>query len=258
MEIEINNLFLYTALLFVVLVGLGELLRRSKLTVYVLFAVLPLMLIPYWHLYGDMDLFKWVKNFSIFGAIFWMTLIRLTKLKNEKWTYTLMYVFVGVNIIEAVLWDMKTIDIPSILNIISGLGLIFFLRDIKSAKVDKKKPHDLLSPNLNFHWVIWYTVWNWLFIYMAYPYSSFRHIGVLGAALVLSLLTKDTWLQARAYTLGLYLFFRATFIEAASTTDIISRTDSNVALVISILSFSLMAGYALNYYKPQLLKLIKK
>jgi hypothetical protein len=101
-------------------------------------------------------------------------------------------------------------------------------------------------------WVIGYTLWNWTFIYLNYPFLVGHQTAVLAAALMIGMLSPRHWAQTRAATLGLSLLFSATYLDQmVSWLDGTSWFNHQVATLAAGLAFIFMAAYFLVVAKTQ-------
>jgi len=88
-----------------------------------------------------------------------------------------------------------------------------------------------------------YTVWNSMFIYSNYPYAFGRHSAVLLAPLALICHWGwDAWLQARCFTLGIYIMIRCTAYERLrSMTDVHLHQTKEQTRFLQVVSFACVA-----------------
>ena len=95
-------------------------------------------------------------------------------------------------------------------------------------------------------WIIGYTLWNWTFLYLNYPFLVGYQSAVLLAALIVGLVYPHRWAQTRAATLGLSLLFSATYLsEMISWLDGTNWVDDQFALLAASCGFLLMATHFL-------------
>jgi hypothetical protein len=80
----------------------------------------------------------------------------------------------------------------------------------KQSWIDVASKHRDLRLDLSMNWIIGYTLWNWTFVYLNYPSLTGHHTIILAVALIVALCDPQRWLQTRAVTLGLNLFWMAT------------------------------------------------
>ncbi len=165
------------------------------------------MLLPYWVLsIAIEEWFIWVKAFSVISGIILLSLFRTTKLGNTKLCQWAIYLFLVINIFEAVAKDLLTGNIINYLNAAVGILLIATLNKIDSIYIDTKEGYrDLHWGSMTVPWIIVYTLWNLIFIYLNFGLQgSLMHISVLASALLVLFIDRERWLQARVFTLGMY------------------------------------------------------
>ena len=91
---------------------------------------------------------------------------------------------------------------------------------ITMPKADKMSINqDTFTTNLEWDiphmWILAYSFWNLAFIHMFASHYTVIHVAVLGSALLISLVNRKIWAQARAITLGVYLSLFFTFSRSA-------------------------------------------
>lgn len=237
---------LFVIVLLAALWGLQELQRREPRFVVAFFLVLPVLLTPYWARVYQTDLFHWVKIFSVIAGVLWFTALRYTAFDKRRWAYYGVLAILAANILEAVLQDLSGGHAAHYLNATAGILLIATLFDrLETIQVNNESRfRDLEWGSMTLAWVIGYTIWNWTFVFLQYPWNAGKHIAVLGAALIVGLIDPKRWLQARAFTLGTYLIFLfsfPTFVESAADTTAWSTTTTE--LLAAGLSFGFMLLY---------------
>ncbi|WP_028114392.1 MULTISPECIES: DUF5692 family protein [Ferrimonas] len=232
----------YAHVLFV-LIGLmvmNEICRRYKWPTVVIFFVLPIVLIPLWASYGVSYWFKWVKLYSVVGACVLFTLIRYTKVGEMKWAKFCAAGFLALNISEAVLQDFSMGYTANVLNAIGGIFSIITLTGWAQIQAAKTKDKDMVWPAMTTFWIIAYDVWNFAFVYLNFPGSATAQFMVLTAATIPSLLiTKGTWLQARAFTLALSFMYYFTNPAMYESNVVMLPRNDELMLAIGFLSFLL-------------------
>lgn len=209
-------LLIYMLVFFVVFIAATELLRRYKRIALIFFLVcLPSTLVP------NADLFMKIKTISVLVPICILLYARFIP-KNINSYFKIIYAVIILNIIEASVIDFTT---ENYLNIISGIALIVLLPySMNKWKVSGQ--HDDFIVNLPKYWPLLYTVWNLCFLY-SFRISTFGYaIPLLLAPYLYSVVLKrsDLYFQARAYSFGFYLFFRATFGD----TDLLNIPEFNL------------------------------
>ncbi|TKB56873.1 hypothetical protein FCL42_06775 [Ferrimonas aestuarii] len=232
----------YAHVLFV-LIGLmvmNEVCRRFKWPTVVIFFVLPIVLIPLWASYGVSYWFKWVKLYSVVGACVLFTLIRYTKVGEYKWAKFGAAGFLALNIAEAVTQDFSMGYTANVLNAIGGIFSIITLTGWAHIQAAKTKEKDMIWPAMTTFWIIAYDVWNFAFVYLNFPGSATAQFMVLTAATIPSLLiTKGTWLQARAFTLALSFMYYFTNPAMYESNVVMLPRNDELMLAIGALSFVL-------------------
>ena len=106
--------YVHVILVFVAMICLNEISRRSKLFVLGFYLVLPLVLTPLvWAQTGTTDgssintWFHWAKVYSVLIAVIGFTAFRFTKLEHSKFMKFFPALILGVNILEAVIRDFE-------------------------------------------------------------------------------------------------------------------------------------------------------
>lgn len=184
-----------------------EIFRRYPRFTFVFFLIAPVVLYSCWVLLiGPQDWFPWVKVFSIALGIILLSIFRNTSLGNSKICQWTVYIFLAINIFEAVARDISGGSTANYLNAIAGVLLVVTLNQINTIHIDDKEGYrDLRWESMTLSWIIGYTLWNWVFVYLNFGFqSSIQHIAVLGPALIIGLINSGRWLQARVLTLGTY------------------------------------------------------
>lgn len=246
------TLILYALLLFVGLVITEEIFHRYPKFSLAFFSIVSIILFPCWVLLvGVEDWFAWMKVFSIASGIIVLSLLRTTKLRNSaKLVQWITYAFLAVNILEATVRDAVVGNAANYLNAAAGFLLIVTLEKLRTVHIDKKEKHrDLLWSGMTLSWIVGYTLWNWTFVYLNFGLqSSLMHVAVLGSAFLVVFRNKDRWLQARAFTLGMYfvLFHSLPHLVPNLT---INRSTDQLALIISLIPFGFMLGYAILFLR---------
>ncbi len=182
------------------------LFRKFKVFTIISFITLPVMLSPLWYSFGYFEWFRWVKIYSLVAIILFIYLTRFEGFHENKKIINFIYFLLSLNIFEAVVKDLNNMDLSSVFNIIVGLLLILFLW-LPTYDRSRGTPLDFLSSKLTLPWIVTYTIWNWLFVYSEYIEFSLKHIFVLSVPIIINFFIKNTWLQARAITLGSYIIF---------------------------------------------------
>lgn len=240
------NLVLYTLLLFVGLVVAQEIFHRYPRFSLWFFLVASIILFPCWILLiGVDDWFGWVKVLSIATGIIWLSLLRTTKLGQTKLCQWSVYLFLVVNIFEAVLKDMEAGNIANYLNATAGILLVVTLARINTIHIATKSDHKNLQwGGMTLAWIIGYTLWNWVFVYLNLGESAFLHIAVLGSALLVGFTNKKRWLQARVFTLGTYFIIFHSFPHLTPS-PFSSGYNQQAGLLMALIAFGFMLVYTI-------------
>lgn len=192
-----------------------EILRRAgKWLSWGLFIGLPIVLTRYWFQHNtDVEVFPWVKLYTIAFSISWLTALRFTSLGERPRARFCILLLLVVNIVEALIQDAVGRNLPHYLVLLSGILLIVTLpRPLTSVEVDIAGPlRDLHYRGMTRTWIVEYTAWNGAFVFLNFPFVAGYQCAVLGAALIVGLFAPHLWLQARGYTLGVSLLMLATF-----------------------------------------------
>lgn len=193
-------------IVFLVLLGFNELFRRSRIAIVVVLFVLPLILTPFWIGGTPHYIFTWAKLYSIIAYAGLYFLFHLAWFRQMAWAKILFPIVLAANIIEAVLQDASLMFAPSIINACSGLLLILTIPRWKDIAVDTASAmHDVIWPQMSWLWIGSYVVWNWTFVYLGFPEHAAYHFIVLLACVIPALFKRTLWLQARVYTLAVWM-----------------------------------------------------
>lgn len=206
-------LALYVFLIFIGLLLAQEIFRRFPKLALGLFLILPIILTPYWVENGIKDWFLWVKVFSISAFAILFLILKIKYIEENNFAKILIYLFLVVNMLEAVAKDAMSGGVDHYLNAIAGILLIITLRNIDSISVTKDKFKDVVWNKMTLMWIVGYTIWNWTFVYMNLVNFSAENLAVIGAPLVAAFFNKGRWLQARVFTLATYLIFFYSFYD---------------------------------------------
>ncbi len=203
----------YILLLFVGLLIAQEIFYRFPRFSLYFFAIGSAILFPCWVLLiGVEDWFAWMKVLTIALGILLLCILRNTHLGQTGLVRWATYVFLAVNILEAVVKDFTTGTIANYLNVISGILLVVTLEHINTIRIRTNKEKDLRWTGMTMAWIIGYTLWNWVFVYVNYGFKSgMVHLAVLGSALMIALIDKERWVQARLVTLGVFFMIFHSF-----------------------------------------------
>jgi hypothetical protein len=251
--------WLHYAFFFAVVIFLGnELCRHSRIAAYTLFLVFPIVLIPLWMHAGFDGWFRWAKLYSsILGAAVF-TLFRFNSLHRYSWIKVAVAAILAVNIFEAVSQDFESGALPNILNAIAGVLNIITISRWMGIKRDERHPHDMLWPGMTMAWIIAYDIWNITFVYLNFPNTVlFTTAILLAPTLAAAFVRPGSWLQARAYTLAIYMMYIFSFKMLAQhmlgyeLTLPLPRSE-NIALALAAFSLASNVGYALLHFRWRL------
>jgi len=228
--------------------GLQELLRRCRQPVlWGLFFIAPLILTPYWIKSNDFDPFLWIKTYSIMFCVSWGTWLRFTNAGDKSFFRRTIVWLLAANIIEALVLDILGTGIAHNLNALAGILLLATMPwSAKRTRIDRASRDQDIRHDLPLAWIVGYTLWNWVFVYLNYPALAGHHIAVLSAALILACIDPQRWLQTRAATLGLNLLFMATSYQGTlAVSDATGWFDERIAIIAASLSFAWLVIHAL-------------
>jgi hypothetical protein len=246
-------------LLVVLMVG-NEVSRYFKIAPYILYFVLPIVLIPHWLNAGFDGWFRWIKLYSAVAGGVFFTLYRFNGIDGKKWAKFVVMLILGINIAEAVMQDFSQPNLPNIINAIAGVLCIFTMSRWMGIKRDEQKPHDMLWPGMTTLWILAYDIWNITFVYINFPNTVALSFIVLLAPTVAAIwIKKGTYLQARAYTLAIYMMYLFTFKSFADNslglTFVIPLPRSeNFVLTLAIISLLFNLVYFILHYRWRLTK----
>ena len=251
--------WLHIAFLFAIMFVGNEIARHYKIAPYLMFIVLPIVLTPLW-LDAGMGWFRIAKLYSVMLGAIMITVYRFNfGLKDHKWLAYIIIFFLGFNIAEACLQDWSQQDLPNMLNAFAGIlnisAMLFFW---SSIRIGSEKPHDMLWPGLTIGWIIAYDLWNVTFVYLNFPNTvAYTMIAVIPAPTIAAIfIARGTWLQARAYTLAIYMIYVVTssmwdtdltFTTPLPRNDVIVWTLVGLSVTVNVL-------YVFFYYRYKITK----
>lgn len=246
------SLALNALLLFVGLAVTENVFHRYPRFSLAFFSIASIILFPCWvFLIGVEDWFVWLKVLSVASGIIILSLLRTTKLGRKvgflRW---ITYAVLAINVFEASFRDVVAGNPANYLNAAAGFLLIATLEKIHTIHIDKKKKcQDLYWSGMTVSWIIGYTLWNWVFLYLNFGFqNSIAHIAVLGSALIIIFTHKERWLQARAFTLGMYFILFHT-LPHLSPNLIIDKPNDQLGLFLSLASFGFMLAYTIFFVR---------
>lgn len=246
--------FLSIVLLFVGLFVAQEIFYRFPRCSLAFFSIGSVILFPCWVLLiGVDDWFAWLKVLTIALGIILLSLFRTTRLGNPHLVRWATYGFLVVNILEAVAKDFMTGTVANYVNVLAGLLLVVTLNRMDTIRIRKSsKEKDLRWESLTMAWIIGYTIWNWVFVYVNFGLQSgLVHIAVLGSAFLMALMDKDRWLQARLFTLGTFFMIFHSFPHLGAQLSG-GLVDPSFGLGVSLVSAGFMGWYAISFFWQKL------
>lgn len=180
-------------------------------TLLIAFGAIPVALTPLWILRNSLDPFVWLKIYSVLFCACWGSWMRFAEVNEKSWLrYTIGLLLAG-NILEALCVDLSSAGIAHHANAALALALLVCLPYRSSRPyVEKAACARDLRCKLPLTWIVGYTVWNWIFVWLNYPAFLGPHTAILAAALIVACRDPQLWVQARAATLGLNLIIMAT------------------------------------------------
>ena len=240
------------ALTLLFLIAQEVLRRRGKWFGWCLFFVIPILLSPYWFQHNtDVGLFPWLKLYTIAFSVSWLTALRFTAFGERAGARLCMLLLLVFNIVEALAQDAFGGHLAHYLVLLSGILLIFTLpRPLSAVQIDIAGPYrDLHFRGMTRTWIVEYTAWNGVFLFLNFPFVAGYQFAVLGAALLVGLYDPQLWLQARGYTLGISLLLLATFREPLLRwTDTSHWTHPDREDLAAAVCLGIAAGYTYRYF----------
>jgi hypothetical protein len=242
--------------ILLVLLILNELFRANKIATIVFFCVLPVILtFTIWIKNGTTPgssintWFHWAKLYSVIAAVIGFTAMRYTKLGENRWAKFFPALILAINISEAVMRDFElgfaNGGIWHFLNAAAGILSIITLSGWTGIFIDKDNKKDMLWPDMTVFWIIAYDVWNFAYIYFCVPEHAAFGIAVLLACTIPSLfIKKGTWIQARAFTLAVWMMYVFTFPTFVDNHRVLLSYNTTILTIIGLISFALNAGFA--------------
>ena len=231
---------------FVALILMAELARRSKAGGIFCFMVLPAAVTVYlivinvaagmgaeWALnnatYTDMNSwFHYAKMYAACAGCIGFLIIKYQwgYLGKAHWFKCFPFVIVAINILIAVFSDFESAinawnttwvssegvvlygGLHNVLNGIAGILSIFCMTGWFYIYTSKDQ-HDMLWPDMTWVYIISYDIWNFAYTYNCLPtHSWYCGIALLLAPTVASMIwCKGSWIQNRAATLAIWCMF---------------------------------------------------
>lgn len=236
------------AFLFALLLIGNEVARHFKIAPYLIFFLLPVVLTPLW-LESDLGWFRIVKVYSALAGAVFFTLFRFNfNLKEMGWAKAGVALILAVNIFEAVLQDWSQGTLVNQLNAFAGFLNLITIYLWSTIRADDKKPHDMLWPGMTVGWILAYDIWNVTFVYLNFPNTvAYTFFAVLMAPTLAALfIKKGSWLQARAYTLAIYMMYICSTAAFNFDVTLIEPLPRNMTIVWALVgtSVAINVGYA--------------
>jgi len=234
-----------------------EFLRRQRpLFMWTCFGLIPLAMTPYWFQSNDPDIFLLIKIYSIMFCICWAVWLRYSEHRSNPWLLRSIGFLLAANILEAVSVDLLKSDWSHHLNALSGVLLTLTLPFVLKRTTIQNTKHRDLRLDIPLPWIVGYTGWNWTFVYLSYPSFSGHHSAILAASLIVALIDRQRWVQARAATLGLSLLPTATsYYGMLSIIDSTSWFDERFAGLAAIIVMGWMMTHVCMTFRSYLVKL---
>jgi hypothetical protein len=247
--------WLHWGFLFLLLLGVNEVSRKSKYFSYFFYFIIPIVMIPMW-LDAPFDgWFRWVKLYSAVAGCVLFTLFRFNGLHKYKWAKFAVLMILGINIAEAVMQDWSQPDLANKINAIAGFLNIITISRWMTISRDEQKPHDMLWVGMTTFWIIAYDVWNGVFVYLNFPNTIALTVALLIAPTIAALyIKKGSWLQARAFTLATYFIYLFTFKKFADDSIDVSFViplprSENIAITLAVCSLLINVVYAFLHFR---------
>ncbi|MBW6410983.1 DUF5692 family protein [Clostridium weizhouense] len=273
--------WLMLLVVFLALIGLNELGRRSKLGGIFLFIIVPLILTFFvWPKTTEgtsvNDWFHYAKVYSALAGCIGFWIIRHVQgVSSKKWALCFPPLILAINICEAVARDFQIYGLHlnkeifegmmtvsgswNVMNGIAGILNIITITGWFGICISKDKSKDMLWPDMLWFWIIAYDIWNFAYTYNCLP----DHAWYCGLALLLAptiaafFIRKGAWLQHRAQTLALWCMFAMTcpsFIDQ-SQFAVKSSHNSTPLFIVSLLALiSNIAVFVYYLYKIKITK----
>lgn len=215
-------------------------MTKSFLIAWMTYFCIPMILSFFWWGWQKNTInawFVWAKTYTMIFSISWMLLLRNGQITNMKYGRLVSEICLMANIIEAIITNILGNDFPRWINIMTGILLLITLpRGSNKIWIENKNSYW----NIPYSWLLGYTLWNICFIYLEFPHVFYDHLSLLIAAGFISLLyQRELWVQARGFTLGLFIIGR----QINSNYFHIDRpriNDSNISILLSLLGLCWM------------------
>lgn len=232
-------------LVFVGLILINELGRRTKWGGILVFMIIPVLLTIYfiiaqigknsfaanWYVITHMN--GWFHYAKLYAATIGCVGFIMIKYKwgigAKEWFKPWPFVIVAINILIAVVSDFESLAKGgfsggwwvsnegvflyggwwNLLNGLAGLFNIFCMTGWWGIYSSKNKQQDMLWPDMTWAFILAYDIWNFQYTYLNLP----THTWYCGLALLLaptfaaSFWNKGGWIQNRAFTLSIWCMF---------------------------------------------------
>lgn len=240
--------WLHVLFLLILLLVMNEVCRRYKYAAYIVFFILPVVLIPVFLTSGFDTVFRWVKLYSAVAGGVFFTLFRFMRLDRYKWARFTVSAILIVNILEACTQDYSAGHLANYMNAIAGVLNAIAVSRWMGIKRDENPPHDMLWPGMTVFWIIAYDLWNITFVYLNFPNTAvFTAMAILAPTIAALFIKKGTWMQARAYTLAIYLIYLFSFRHFAEQNlnlQFVAPLPRNEYIILGLAGASLISNIA--------------
>ena len=259
-------------LVFVTLIALNEVSRRSKWVGLLCFVVLPLILTLFvWPKTtagtSVNDWFHYAKVYSsLAGCVGFWALRHVKGLSDKKWLLCFPPLILAINILEAVGRDfqvyaahldhqmfqgMMTVSGSwNIMNGIAGLLNIITITGWFGIYISKDKSKDMIWPDMLWFWIVAYDLWNFAYTYNCIPdHSWYAGIAMLLAPTFAAFfIKKGAWLQHRAQTLAFWCMFAMTYPAFIDTSRFAVKSSHNTTALFIVSLAALLSNIAVFIY----------
>lgn len=221
--------------LVVIIIGLlfYEALRRKPNLSWFFFFLLPIGLSPFWMQNPDGGFFFWSKTYLLLVGACLISWMRTHPNQTKKVHFLIVYGLYFLNIMIPI-WKLFSLStLLSCITGVSGLLLIALFPSINSLSLDSNKYRDFLW-DAPYSWILQYNLWDWLLFAIALPDKAVIQISLLLAPFLVSLVDRKQWLQARVYTLSLYLIMGISLYNWINPEIASKQIDENTILILSI------------------------
>jgi len=256
-------------LVFVVLIILNEICRRTVAGGITFLIIIPIILTLFvWPKTTKgtsvNDWFHYAKVYSSLCACIGFFLIgHIKNATNKKWALLFPPIILAVNILEAVIREfqigglnlsnelfqnmMTTSGVWNYLNGIAGILNIIAITGWVGIRISSSKSKDMLWPDMCWFWIVAYDIWNF-----AYTYNCLGdHAWYCGVALLLAptviafTIKKGAWLQHRAQTLAFWCMFAMTYPSFIDESRFAVKATQNPTALMSASVLAIIANLAL-------------